>query len=90
MIKFNIIGALVVGIILLFISNWFVTYQNHKSIFQDFDLFLRVFIFGCAGFAIGGFVGGTFEGYNGSCKKEVEDEDEDENTVDIEEGCCNV
>ena len=90
MAKFNMIGAIVVGSILLLLTAWLVTVQRDRGNMGDTDMvYIWAVVMGIIGFVVGGFIGGSFEKFEqcGILKKQNEQDDEDEDE-DIEDPIC--
>jgi len=92
MVKFNIIGAGVVGGILLIATAWFVTIQRDRGNMGDTDaVYIWAVVMGIIGFVTGGFIGGSFEKFKhcgiqkDEAEDEAEDEDEDEDDDEAED-----
>lgn len=64
MVKFNMIGAVVIGVIALVLMAWFLMVQRDRGNTGDTDsIYVWAFVVGIIGFVVGGFIGGSFENF---------------------------
>ena len=91
MAKFNIIGAAVVGGIMLLLTAWLITMRFNKDNTGSPDLvYIWAVVMGIMGYFAGGFIVGSLEKIKhlGITQKVEEDEDEDEHEDEDEDPVC--
>uniref|UniRef100_A0A6C0JLV4 Uncharacterized protein n=1 Tax=viral metagenome TaxID=1070528 RepID=A0A6C0JLV4_9ZZZZ len=71
MVKFNMIGAGVVGGLALVLMAWFLMVQRDRGNMGDTDaIYIWAFVVGIIGFIGGGFFGGSFEKFENETDEE--------------------
>lgn len=69
MTKFNPIVGGVVGVVCFLLMAWFVYVQRDRGNMGDTDsVFIWAVVLGIVGFILGGYIGGSFEKYEGYSK----------------------
>jgi hypothetical protein len=71
MVKFNMIGAGVVGGLALVLMAWFLMVQRDRGNMGDTDaIYIWAVVVGIIGFIGGGFIGGSFEKFENETDEE--------------------
>lgn len=71
MVKFNLIGAVSVGLVAALLMAWFVTVQRDRGHMGDTGMvYIWAFVVGILGFVGGGFIGGSFEKFENETEEE--------------------
>ena len=71
MVKFNMIGAIVLGCLAFVLMAWFIMVQRHRGNMGETDaVYIWALVVGIIGFICGGFIGGSFEKFENETDEE--------------------